>query len=485
MRHLAAFILPALLLAGCQRAHTYDPRAGKRAADEPGASATGERTAKRLKPIPEDYAWQDDTGRLPSTKDIPIVFVHEGKQPDEWKKLKLYWNDPGLAGAAAIGLTGLPGMATLAAAQAKAAVRIKVPLGLDDPLPYIPTANPPTRGKWELGRRLFFDPSWLTAKGEQSCATCHIPSEGFTNRRPIVADSYNTPTLINCVYNTHQFWDGRARYLEEVVQRALEDEREPGEPGPFRHVWHGVIGRLRKNKTYTEQFYRVFDVPPTQDAVGKALATYMRTLLAGDSLHDRAVQVQKQKGARALDASHYESLLDAATMKALDRPTAVKPVLAGDLLRGYTLFTGRAGCSSCHPPGNGHYSDSQFHNIGVGAEELERPGGQQGRFAVAPFGERARYLKGAFKTPTLRSLLRTGPYFHNGQETSLEAVVRFHVEPRPDEAQKNRFLDPRLSDETGGHRKFNLGQDDIDALVLFLKAINGEEVDRFVAFNPN
>jgi cytochrome c peroxidase len=469
-----------VLLAGCQRAHTYNPRA----ASKPGASAPGG-SSKRTKPIPEDYAWQDDTGRLPSTKDIPIIFVSEGKHPAQWKKLPSYWNDPGLAGAAAVGLPGLPGMTALAAAQAKPAVRIKVPLGLDDPAPYIPPTNPPTRGKWELGRRLFFDASWLTAQGEQSCASCHIPAEGFTNRRAVVADNYNTPTLINCVYNTYQFWDGRARYLEEVVQRTLEDEREPSEPGPFRHVWHGVIGRMRKHASYAEHFNQVYGVAPTQDGVGKALATYMRTVLSGNGLHDRAVQLQMQKGAAALDASHYEALLDNATMKALGRPAAVTPVLAGDLLRGYTLFTGRAGCSECHPPGNGHYSDSAFHNIGVGAEEIDRPDGQQGRFAVAPFGERNRYLKGAFKTPTLRSLLRTTPYFHNGQETSLEAVIRFHVEPRPLGAPVNLYLDPKLSDEAGGHRKFNLGKDDIDVLVLFLKAINGEDVDRFVAVNPN
>jgi cytochrome c peroxidase len=482
----ASLLLLGVLFSGCQKAHTYDPRAaGKRATDEPGAAATGERSAKRPMTVPDDYAWQDDTGRLPSTKDIPIEFVHEGKQPEEWKKLTAYWNDPGLAGAAAVGLTGLSGMTTLAAVQARLAVRIKVPLGLDDPAPYIPSSNPPTRGKWELGWRLFFDPSWLTGKGEQSCASCHLPGEGFSNSRPVVDDSYNTSTLINCVYNSHQFWDGRARYLEEVVQRTLEDEREPAESAPFRHVWHGVIGRLRKDRTYREDFHRVFGISATQDAVGKALATYMRTILAGNSLHDLAVQQQKQKGAPALDASHYEALLDPATMKALGRPAAVKPVLAGDLLRGYTLFIGRAGCAACHPPGNGHYADGGFHNIGVAAEVVDRPGGQQGRFAVAPYGERNRYLKGAFKTPTLRSLLRTAPYFHNGQESSLEAVVRFHVEPQPDEAIRNRFLDPKVSDETGVHRPFNLGKDDIDVLVLFLKAINGAEVDRSIRFNTN
>jgi cytochrome c peroxidase len=485
MFRASILLLPALLLAGCQRARPYDPRpAGKssatagRGADEPAGNAE--------KPIPQDYAWMDDTGRLPDTRAIRIEFVHEATQPEEWKKLKTFWNDPGLAGTAALGLTGLPGMAALAAGQARATVRIKVPLGLDDPLAYIPAANPPTRGKWELGRRLFFDPGWLTAKGDRSCASCHVPSQGFTDGRPRFDDSYNVPTLINCVYSSHQFWDGRATYLEEVVQRTFQDEREPKDPGgTFRHAWPGVIGRLRKDERYIGQFNAVFSVPPTQDAVGKALATYMRTLLAGDSLHDRAVRVQQEKGARALAGVHYEAVLDEPAMKALGRSSAVKAVLANDLLRGYTLFHGRAGCVSCHPSSNGYYSDSRFYNIGVGTDGLDRPGGQLGRFAWAPAGERNRYLRGAFKSPTLRSLLRTAPYFHNGQAADLESAVRFHVESARLDAPLNLYLDPKLADRDGSRRNFGLGNDDIDALVLFLKALNGEEVDRFVATNPN
>src|SRR5262249_55454193 len=161
--------------------------------------------------------------------------------------------------------------------------------------------------------------------------------------------------------------------------KTLRDEREPKEPEPFRHVWHGVIGRLRKHKDYGVQFDRTFGVPPTQDAVGKALATYLRTLLAGNSLHDRAVRGQKQKGGKDLEAAHYEAVLDEAALKALGRPDAKKEDVAGDLIRGYRLFTGKAGCASCHPASQGLFTDGGFHNLGVGADEIDKPRGQLGR----------------------------------------------------------------------------------------------------------
>src|SRR5206468_4222778 len=118
---------------------------------------------------------------------------------------------------------GLP--ATVPGALPSAAIKIKVPLGLPDPTAYVPASNPLTRGKWQLGRRLFFDETILTGKGGKSCATCHVPGLGYTDRTNIVStDGFNAPTLINVVYNSYQFWDGRVTYLEEVVQARLEDE---------------------------------------------------------------------------------------------------------------------------------------------------------------------------------------------------------------------------------------------------------------------
>src|SRR5262249_10544021 len=159
-----------------------------------------------------------------------------------------------------------------------------------------------------------------------------------------------------------------------------------------RHTWAGVIGRLRKNASYRQHFDKVFGVPPTQDGVGQAIATFLRTLLAGNSLHDRAVRVQKQRKAEKLEAAHYEAVLDEAALKRRDRPTAVKAVVAGDLVRGWNVFNGAGGCAACHPPGKGHFTDSRFYNIGVGIDdELTTEPEKMGRFAVAPLGEKNRY----------------------------------------------------------------------------------------------
>src|SRR5205085_9656839 len=139
----------------------------------------------------------------------------------------------------------------------------KVPRALPNPadprLQLIPASNRPTLGKWELGKRLFFDKSILRGKDQIACATCHIPGEGYTERAPRAMNGpYNTLSLINCVYNKHQFWDGRATFLEEVIQRTLEDERpSPNRlPEQVHHVWSGVVERLNDNETYKRHFKR-------------------------------------------------------------------------------------------------------------------------------------------------------------------------------------------------------------------------------------
>src|SRR5262249_55956570 len=182
------------------------------------------------------------------------------------------------------------------------------------------------------------------------------------------------------VYNTRQFWDGRVTYLEEVVQAHLEDERAADDPDSFRHAWSGVVGRLRKSPSYSKQFQQVFGTAPTQDAVGQAIATYLRTILAGNSIHDRALRAQAKAGTRALSNIHYAAVLDDAALKELGRAADARAVVAADLLRGYTLFRGKASCAACHTTSNGHYSDNAFHNVGAGVEELTREPSRLGRF---------------------------------------------------------------------------------------------------------
>src|SRR5262249_42778825 len=149
--------------------------AGGRAADKkPDAPA------KPLPPLPT-HLWLEPEPR----PDIPIVFVHAGTEPAEWAKLKDYWNHfpPPAAGqrTAHLGLSPLGARVALLATDRLDVIKIKVPIGLPDPTPYVPSANPLTFAKWRLGQKLFYDPSWLynPARDRKACADCHSPRHGF------------------------------------------------------------------------------------------------------------------------------------------------------------------------------------------------------------------------------------------------------------------------------------------------------------------
>lgn len=369
MRRLGCWLL-LVLTVGCQKAERYGARfAAPSAAAPPTRPPDEDRT-----PLSAELLWQEPRHGAP-TDQVVIEFVHADTDPEAWAKLPKFWNAPPLArpdeAATLIGLSPLAAGAL--AGQSGKVVRVKVPLGLDDPRPFIPSTNPPTLEKWQLGRRLFFDDSWLMDKPNNgsgiSCATCHQPAQGFTDHTRAHRGGFNAPTLLNCVYNARQFWDGRAAILEEVIQRGLEDEREPKETGPFRHVWHGVIGRLRDNTSYNVQFRDVFHTEPTQDAVGRAIATYLRTILSGDSLHDRALRVQAEKKASELEVGHYEMALSApGALEELGQGKAKPPDVAREVFRGYRLFAGlqgggRTNCIECHS--GRQFTDGGFHNMGL------------------------------------------------------------------------------------------------------------------------
>jgi cytochrome c peroxidase len=202
------------------------------------------------------------------------------------------------------------------------------------------------------------------------------------------------------------------------------------------------------------------------------LACYLRTLLAGDSIHDRAVE-QARKSSSDLKVEHYEAVLDDTALAELDRAKAKKSDVAAELMRGYRLFHGReknrplVNCHRCHS--GPIFTDNMFHNLGIGY--LSRPGQEGGRFAQVPIGQKDRYLIDAYKTPTLRNLQRTGPYFHNGSLDRLREVVEFYNHG----ANANEHLDSELRGEDGQTRLLELNAAEIDALVLFLKALNGRE----------
>jgi cytochrome c peroxidase len=258
------------------------------------------------------------------------------------------------------------------------------PLGLDTYLP-VPLANPLTREKVALGRKLFFDKR-LSRDGTLSCASCHDPKLAFSDGRTIAKGiggargTRNSPALINRGYGTAFFWDGRSNSLEQLALEPILDPKELG--STVAHVERQT--RLRAVD------------------VANALSSYMRTIRSGDSRFDRYTAGET----RALNA--------------LER-------------QGLQVFRDKGGCTSCHAGPN--LTDERFHNTGVawnGGEFLD-----EGRFAVSGV-ERDR---GAFKTPTLRDLSMTAPYMHDGSLRTLEEVVDFYS----DGGRATPNLDPLIT----------------------------------------
>lgn len=476
MRIFRLCLLSIVALAGCEQAARYP------AVSTPSTVAL---VPKTREPLPVHWSWLPPVDEPP--RDAPIEFVPSSSP--RWAALPKFWNPDPIPGAGAatiyLGLPPLEAIIAFGMVEQMQVYRIKVPAGLPDPNPLIPEANPPTYAKWRLGRHLFFAPILRSGENTYACADCHKPDTGFSDGcRLCFRGNVNTPSLINAVYNRHQFWDGRATALEEVVVRSLEDERPASEepkrlPAEVTHIWGGLVNELGARPVYRAAFQAVFGIEqPTQDAIAKALATYLRTLLSGDSLYDGAEARRRAEKAPSLAAEHFLPLLDDATLKTLGGGKLRKAEAAAQLARGYTLFHGKANCAVCHP--GPLFTDHDFHNIGVNAADSLPPlDAPTGRIATVPIGLKELRLVGAYKTPTLRALPRTGPYFHNGKRHTLrDAVTLYDHEIRP-----TRYLAAALR---SGDREQNLHLSDaeIDALVLFLESLDGAPLDPIVAAPP-
>ena len=306
---------------------------------------------------------------------------------------------------------------------AEGAAFIQVPLGLDTLLNF-PADNPPTPEKVELGRLLYFDKR-LSHDVTISCATCHDPSKGWTDNQPVSTGIHgrkgtrSAPTVINSTYYLVQFWDGRAKNLEE---QALGPIVNPSEMGRGKH--EEMIATLSGIQAYRPLFQKAFGDPNiTKERVVMAIASFERTVLGGNSKFDRY------------------SNGDLAAMNESE-------------IRGRELFFGKANCTKCHVGTN--FSDSDFHNLGVGMKAVKP---DFGRFEVT----KDEKDKGAFKTPSVRDVTRTAPYMHDGSLKTLEEVVELYDKG----GEPNKWLDFRVV-------KLNLTPQEKTDLVNFMKALDSD-----------
>jgi len=262
-----------------------------------------------------------------------------------------------------------------------------------------PADNLPTPEKIALGKQLYFDPR-LSSDDTISCASCHDPSKGWSNGAAFAKGvggalgGRSAPSIINSAYYRQQFWDGRAKTLEDQALGPIQAEVE------MAMDLDKLVVKLNGIAGYRTQFKDVFGSVVSSQNIARAIAAYERTVLSGNAPYD------------AYKAGDRQALSTAAE-------------------RGRKVFFGKGHCSACHA--GPQFSDASYHNIGIGMD-ADKP--DPGRVAVSKLeGD-----TGAFKTPTLREIARTAPYMHDGSLKTLQAVVEHYAKG----GIQNEYLDEEI-----------------------------------------
>jgi cytochrome c peroxidase len=329
-------------------------------------------------------------------------------------------------------------LAVFAADQAAAPIKpvgkpvtIKPPLGL--PAVPIPADNPPTAETIALGRRLYYD-RVLSGDNTISCASCHSPETGFTDRNsPSIGvggkkGTRHSPTVINSAYNELQFWDGRAPSLEEQAKGPIAN------PVEMATTHDAAVARLQADPKYVALFKQAWGTDRiTIDLVVKSIASFERTVLCGDSDFDRFLYGHD------------------------------KTALSESAQRGLKLFTDpkKGNCSVCHTIGEKYalFTDNKFHNLGIGAD-LQGKLNDLGRFDQTKNDADT----GAFKTPTLRNIAQRAPYFHDGSFPTVKDALGHYIGG----GNANAHLDKEI------HELDFLSFDERDDILAFLNSLTSK-----------
>jgi cytochrome c peroxidase len=280
--------------------------------------------------------------------------------------------------------------------------------------------NPTSAEKAALGAQLFFDKR-LSKDGSMACAECHHTDLAYTDAKQLSAkvgggmNKRNTPTVENLGYNHLFYWDGRKPTLEAVCEAAWT-----GQLGADKAA---VSKSLNDNATYKALFQRAFHEDATGDNIPKAFAAFLRTLNTGASPWDAFEGGDKKAASK--DAQH-----------------------------GFEVFKNN-GCALCHVPPL--YTDGDFHNAGIGSDAADdkKDHGRQDATKDAKDD-------GKFKTPTLRDVAKTQPYFHDGSAKTLDEALDTMLAG----GKKNPNLDEKL-------KPHKLSKKDRAALKAFLESLAG------------
>jgi cytochrome c peroxidase len=322
-----------------------------------------------------------------------------------------------------------------------------------------PTSLRPARVA--LGQKLFFEPR-LSGNGTVACATCHDPARGFTDGRPVSIGIHgrvgqrNAPTILNALYSKTQFWDGRVATLEQQAALPITNPFEMGSASVAE-----AVSRISGDKDYQARFMQAFGRGVNEEDLLSAIAAYERTLASFDAGFDHFI------------AGEANAISDSAK-------------------RGWELFNTKARCHLCHALTDNQrdatlFIDNDFHNIGIGiirhhvaplAQQAERELAQGhlaaidtaaitsemsvlGRFLVT----RKQSDIASFKTPGLRNVLVTGPYFHDGSMQTLWDVMDHYN-------KGDGITDPWLDKDM---QPLALSESEIDDVVAFLASLTSPQ----------
>ncbi|RAI99478.1 cytochrome c peroxidase [Chitinophaga skermanii] len=289
----------------------------------------------------------------------------------------------------------------------------------------------------QLGKILFFDPR-LSESNQVSCSSCHDPDIAWTDARKVslghdhLQGTRNTPTILNVFIHKKLFWDGRADGLESQAINPIATHHEMNMEPPK------LAGKLDKIKGYPPLFAKAFgDDNITLDRITTAIAEFERTIKSKKSRFDQFME------------GKHKSLSDQE-------------------IRGLHLFRTKARCINCH---NGaFFTDGEFHNIG-----LTYYGRQYEDLGLYKVTNEPGDV-GKFRTPSLRDVMHTKPWMHNGLFSEMMGIVNIYNSGMGADLLKRKpgqENDPLFPTTDRLVKRLNLTEGEKEDLVAFIEALSG------------
>ena len=284
-----------------------------------------------------------------------------------------------------------------------------------------PDDNSFSQKRWELGKKLFFDPI-MSSDSSISCASCHAPNLAFSDDVAMSLGvenrigTRNSPTLANIAYHPYFTREGGVPTLEMQILVPIQEHNE------FDFNILLIAERLKNSSTYAEMAQEAYDREPDAFVITRALACFERSLISGYSRYDQFENYNK-------------NTLSNAEQRGMD-----------------LFFSEKTNCSNCHSGFN--FTNYAFENNGLYEEYPD-----EGRFRLT----QEPTDKALFKVPTLRNIELTVPYMHDGSFATLEEVVEHYDSGGKNHPHKSPLIQP-----------LNLSNKEKRELVAFLKTLTDD-----------